>query len=715
MAHSGLGYYYNKAGLSSGDLSCWFNFNNSGNTNAQLGSGGLLFYGSTGSVWSSLGSGLFSGQSAEITGSQFSLNESTTILLYSKNITGNCVLFSSLRSGSSVSGFSITINDANKIQVSSYDSIENEFIVNTSDMSLARNNGLIITKADNIVNIGKFNFAEKSITSNAYSFPIGCNTESSSITIASGNWFPDGVTFNNFTGYLDELLIINRSLPDEVNSELFKSFYKYEPVNSFSVISENDSYSYSNLNTVTSPMWEELQSGALDYINSNIFNKTGIGTIRVVSSGTVINGTGYVSGSLSGQVSLQTGYYRSITGSGVTGFSSSGLVPSASGITGYIDIDLYPITVFNSGDIYQLSAQSGLIGATDWVSEFTDPLYGPIVTTELITGSEASNTLTNFSYIITGLSGNSTYTHIADYTNNGSDNIIIAHELNHSSIFGSFRAFKTTQILYQTSTIESSEDLSFKNLFKYDGVVLLNSIQSGDLLNLVEFDSSGSLGLNQSLYPDLVSGLFFINSPNTEHIDDSIFYQNGVFQNRDDKLSGIFSGEGYFLSGNFLNSDSFIDRKDFGIVDRALSINTISKVIEDSVYGSGLVFFSGLGSEANAFNNLIFLNGIKLCPTVDYNYISNRAGSVRWSNNNFSGTSGVLSLVLSSGTGNLSLTNREYSFNNSITGNINQNQSLLFYNRLKQKIGVDYLEISSLDLIYNLSGFYSTTLEEFFI
>lgn len=749
MAHSGLGYYYNKAGLSSGDLNFWFNFNYSGNTNAQLGSGGLSFNGSTGQIWSSIGSGLFSGQSATITGNIPINNELSAIIIYSKPVTGNCVLFSSLESGSSISGFSVCINDANKVQIAAYDIENSSLVVNTCPFSLSQGNCLVISKADNIFSLGKFNFAEKEINYKTYTFPDGCNTSGNTINLASGSWFPSTTNFNSFTGYIDEFLLINRTITETSSSEILKSFYKYEPVSTFSIINEDDSYSYSNLNTITNPIWEEMQSGALDYINTNIFNKTGVGSIRVTSSGTIVNGTAYVSGSLSGEVSLQTGYYRSVTGSGVTGYSSSGTIVTASGITGYVDIDLFPITVFNSGDIYQLSAQSGIVGPTAWQNVFTDPLYGTIVTQELITGSETSAVSTNFSFTIPDLipisgsflsledgsgfllgegsslfvlegeesssSGDATYVHIANYTNNGSDNIVIAHDLSYSSTSGSFRAFKTTQILYSSLTVESSDDVNFKNLFKYDGAIMVNPIQSGDLLDLYDISASGTSLTNSSLYSDLASGLFYIDTNDTIRDSDLLFYFNGVYQNKNDLLSGTYSGSGYFIKSNILNTQILADRQDIGVADIVSNVNTVKKVLINYNMNSGDILFTDLLSQANAFNHLVFLNGVKLCPIVDYDYVFSSRGSIRCINNNFSGVSGILSLVSNSGSGDLSISRKSYSYDNSITGNIYENNSLLFLNRLKQKIGVDYLEISSLDLIYGLTGFYESNLEEIFI
>lgn len=705
MANSGLQYYFNKAGLSTGDVACWFNFNSVGDLNSSIADSRLEVYGSTGSFWNTLGSGFFSGNYASIEDDNIDHSNFSSFLIYNKLKSGKAVLLSSLESGvSGVSGFILGVNDANKLQISCFDQENNYLLTNTSNISLSRCNGLFLSKTDNVFSISKFNFSDKTISEDVYTFPDTCDTDSNSILFGSGSWSPAGSSFGIFTGYLDELLIINRNIYKDSASEIFKSFYKNEPTSSIKIISENDSYSYSNVNTVNQVIWEEMQSGALDYISTNIFNKTGIGSIRVTSVGSVVSGTGYVAATLTGSVSLQTGYYVDVTGSGVTGYSSSGLIPTASGITGYVDVSLYPIAVFKSGDIYEIAGKSGVIGPTQSGSYFTDPLYGPIITQQLITGAPPSYTNLTFSYIITGLGGNCTYTHIADYSNNGSDNIVISHDLTYSSSVGTFRAFKNTQILYNMVFEEAGDDIDFIKQFNYDGVCFVSPMINGDLLDALYFSFSGDNKFNEEIPVNLTSGLFHYNGLNTGDAD-LILFQNGVFQYSKAFLTGDYSSGGYFLNNQLIISNDSIDRNDLGNIDELSGINSVRKFINLSgINGSGYLLSSGIGTGLNDSNSIVFINGLKLSRNIDYYYSGISGGSFITSNNNLSGVSGFCFILSPTGSGNITLTNSSGD-KNFVTGNFGQSSSLLFYNRLRQKLNIDYLETCSLDLIYNFSGF----------
>lgn len=705
MANSGLQYYFNKAGLSTGDVACWFNFNSSGDLDSSIANSRLEVYGSTGSFWNTLGSGFFSGNYASIEDDNIDHSNFSSFLVYNKTKSGKAVLLSSLESGASgISGFVLGVNDANRLQISCFDQQNNYLLTNTSSISLSRCNGLFLTKTDNVFSIGKFNFSDKTISEDVYIFPDTCETDSSSVLFGSGAWSPSGSSFGVFTGYLDELLLINRNIYKDSVTEIFKSFYKNEPTSSIQIISENDSYSYSNANTVNQVIWEEMQSGALDYISTNIFNKTGIGSIRVTSVGSVVSGTGYVSATLTGSVSLQTGYYVDVTGSGVTGYSSSGLIPTASGITGYVDVSLYPIAVFKSGDIYEIAGKSGVLGPTQYGSYFTDPLYGPIVTQQLVTGAPPAYTNLTFSYIITGLGGDCSYTHIADYSNNGSDNIVIAHDLTYSSLLGNFRAFKNTQILYDTVVEESEDDYDFINQFNYDGVSFLSPLSSGDYLELLSVSFTGENKFNKDIPVDLTSEHFIYNGDITGD-SNVLFFYNGAYQYNNSFLTGSASGSGYYFENQSIISDQVIDRNDIGTIDSLSGINTVKKFINlSSVNGSGHLLSSEIGMESGAENSIVFLNGVKLRKNLDYSYSGISGGSLLWAHDDFSGVSGFCFILSSSGSGDL---NSASTFNsqNFVHGDFKQSSSLLFYNGLRQKLNIDYLETCNLDIVYNFSGF----------
>lgn len=730
MAHSGIGYYYNSARLSTGDLQCYFDFNTFGSQTSTLSGNSFSLSGNTGNFWSSSGSGYFSGTILLVTGLDLFRSQFTSVLINNKNNSQDSILLSTMESGSNgVSGFILGINDANKLYLTAYDSNINQYITNTASFQLGVQNGITVSKLENIFTLGKFNFFERELYTEVFSFSFNCNTNFSKVCLGGGSGLPLNISNNFYNGYIDEFLLTNQNLTENSIEELFKGFYKQEPTTEYLLVGEYDSYNYSNLNNITSPVWEELQSGALDYIRTNIFNTTGIGTIRVTNSGTIVNGTGYVSGVLSGSVSLQTGYYTIVTGSGITGYTTSGMVASASGITGYVDIDLYPITVFTSGNIYQLTAQSGVSGITEWTSVFSGPLYETILTNEFVEEAVTSDYLLNFSYVITGLTGDATYLHLADYSNNGNDNIIISHDLTYTGLGSSFRAFKRTQLEYRSGYIEHEDDNSFIDQFKMDGVVLIQPIQSGDTLDLVYQRYSGINNYNKYFGHSLASGNFaYTGSLDT---DDVYLFINGVYQHPNRLYEDVWNGTGidilysgseqwivdtsfsgdYDLTGGLFYTENLYDRNDNAVIDNIPLLNIINNkqyVTGESEFISGYDLASGT---SGYMNSLFFINGVKLLSGVDYMY-NTGSSTYELFNNNYSGVTGVLFAVALTGTGNITSVDNIINYSNFVSGAVPDGGSLLFYNGLRQKLNIDYIEVSNLDLIYNLNGFFNIETEQ---
>ena len=708
MARTGLSYYYNRANLSNDDIAFYYDFNTSGSTASSITGSGFSVVGNTGSFWSSSGSGFFSGTILKPNTNSANYDNFSSIIVFERNVGGNAVLLSTLQSGiGGISGFVLGLNDANKAYLTCYDQENKYYITNTTNLTLGRKNALSSNKSNNIFSLGKFNFFNQDLDEEMHIFPSDCNTDFSSLFFGglSGNGL--GLSDRQYTGHIDEILFLNTNISEDSIKQLYKGFYKYEPYISEVIISETDSYTYPEYGSVSNPVWEEMQSGALDYISNNIFNTTGIGSIRVVSSGTISGGTGYVSGNLSGTVSLKSGYYEVTTGTRVTGYSWSGQVPSASGITGYVDVSIFPITVFSSGSIYQLSAQSGVSGVTEWTPVFSGALYETIVSTGFIEDTLNSNYSLNFSYTIPNLSGNSEYLHIADYSNNGNKNIVISHDLTYSGNSGvNFRAFKTTQLLYGSGTTEGNNDINYISGFMLDGVLMNDPISSGDILELIDlrFDLN-NFNFNKKNNLDLVSGLFSYTG-NIDYENDSSLYFNGVFASQSE----------YFLNNNYFNTSTLYDRSDSSISDISSGVSTFltSQQIGSptSLSGKAIVVSAGASGATNRY--FVFFNGLKLIRTIDYNSSSISGGSLIFSNNYFSGVTGLLetySLIDGSGIFINSQTNK-ISYQNSANTGIVDSNSLLFYNRLRQELNVDYIETSSIDLVYNLTGFYNKNLTQ---
>lgn len=716
MAHSGIGYYLNKEYLSSDDLEFSFNFNTSGNYTSFSGDRTFSLTGNTGNFWQNSGSGYFSGTKLIVNSGDFDQDNFTLFLIYNKIKTGQCELLSTKSSGPLFSGFALGIDDANNLNISVYDPVNTVSIINTFDFSLGRNNAICLSKNLNSFTVSKLNLTNGEINSQQKVFPYYCETASDKIYIDSG-----------FVGYIDEFHLIRNNLDEKSIKSLFESFYKTEPILNYSLISEYDTYTYSNLSNVYQPIWEELQSGALDYIRTNIFNKTGIGSIVVTNSGSVINGTGYVSGNLSGIVSLFTGYNEVTTGTRVTGYTTSGQVAIESGIVSYVDIDLYPITVFTSGNIYQVVGKSGITGYTQWSSVFSGPLYETYTTTGFVEETLSTSYSLNFSYVITGLTGNATYLHLASYANNGNDNILINQDLTYTGNNTSFRAIKSTQLNYGNSWTEGTLDTGYINLFSMDGVTFNYPIKTGDFIELFDQNYTGYNYYNQKQNHSLASGFFGYTG--ILDTDDIFIFINGVYQLSDrlyEKIyvspgeelwissgeplliNSTFSGD-YDLSGNFFITDVKYDRNDRDIFDKIeyLNIFKIKKYITgSSEFVSGYSLNTGSSSEASS---LFFINGVKLISGVDYSYYS---GGYRLITDSFSGVTGNLVGVSPSGLGNINININTGTYSNSITGSLNENSSILFYNRLRQILNIDYIETSSLNLNHNVGYFYEQTLNE---
>lgn len=727
MARTGLGYYYENAGLSTDDLMFYFDFAISGGRDSSLVTNSFSLSGNTGSFWaSSSGSGLFSGTILSVNTINWDSDNLTTILINKKTTSGAAILVSTLQSGgSSISGFVLGVNDANKLFVTAYDTETEAYVTNTASFNLGRSNGLSLSKNSNLFTLGKFNFFERELYTELYNFPLTCNTNSNLFCVGGGSGLPSNYQNRFYTGYIDEILLHDKNISENSIESIFKGFYKVEPTYSYGIVSETDSYQYSNLNPITRPIWQEMQSGALDYVRNNIFNTTGIGKIRVISSGSIINGTGYVSGNLTGYTSSQTGYTQVTTGSGVTGFLTSGNVAAASGIVSYVDVTLYPITVFTSGNIYQITAESGISGVTRWTPVYSSPVYQVTETTGFVATTVRSYYGLSFSYTITGMSGNASYVHVADYSNNGNDNILIAHDLNYTGYGTNFRAFKNTNIKYDWFYTENADDTNYINQFNMDGVTMSSPLRTGECLELVYYTATGTGDYNKPQSLSLVSGLFSYGDKETDS-DDSFFFINGVYQHPNrlyedvwvytgvDILSesGIswivnttFSGD-YDLNSGYFVTENLYNRNDVGISDNYTVLNLIQR--KGYISGNGLTGNFPLSTGSN--HALFFINGIKLASGVDYTYSPANTGYLI-SGNGLSGVTGVLWQISSSGTGSFTLNNSVITGRNSITGTVPEFGSLLFYNGLRQNLNIDYIETSNLDLVHNLNGLYEIETE----
>lgn len=206
-ANSGLLYTYDLLGLDWDSYKIHFTFEeNSGvkimNYAAPSISGELS---SVGGFHTTLGTGLFSGQSLTIkNGSGCESTDWTQIFLYSRSGFGSSggVLFDSFRTGSTKSGYAIGINDANSFYFQSFDN-EGE-LVKTSRLSYADANCAAVVKTRNLINFYKLNPRTLELESDSHTINGDYVLFSDKMALGSGQ--------SPFKGNLDEYVFISEGL-----------------------------------------------------------------------------------------------------------------------------------------------------------------------------------------------------------------------------------------------------------------------------------------------------------------------------------------------------------------------------------------------------------------------------------------------------------------------------------------------------------------------
>lgn len=232
--------------------------------------------------------------------------------------------------------------------------------------------------------------------------------------------------------------------------------------------------------------------------------------------------------------------------------------------------------------------------------------------------------------------------------------------------------------------------------FRYDEVSYLRKIDSNDFNTLFRF-TNNKKGINKVADFDLISNNFELDSV---YVDSGIqIYLNGVQQsNQGFTVTGNIYNQGVVISGSYYLDDFAVQSTGFYEATDLMLYDVISGQKQRA-------FITGMGvsgrAEAVTLNtgSIVFLNGILINSGTNY---LNNGGIFRWNSNIYSGITGALSVFqldqpYTKLTGILGL-----------TGDYPLGASMLYLNGQRQRVEIDYVQNSTIDLIsqsglYNLS------------
>ncbi len=218
--HSGFLFLYDALGLDRDSYRVHYRFEQSGVINnsapdfPQL--SGVLS--SIGNFFSHSETGFFTGQALNIQNATgLSSDFWTHIFLLEKTGAGKGVLFDSLQTGEIYSGYSIGINDNNRLYFESYDS--SGPFSRTSNLVLGKRNLVAVTKTNNLLSFYSSDFNNDNILADSFIINGNFVLPSSKGTIGTG--LSQTIERTPFTGYLDEYIYINDALSPFTLKTLF--------------------------------------------------------------------------------------------------------------------------------------------------------------------------------------------------------------------------------------------------------------------------------------------------------------------------------------------------------------------------------------------------------------------------------------------------------------------------------------------------------------
>jgi len=188
------------------------------------------------------GSLYFDGDSKlDINLNNFVTNEFTLVLCYEKETSGNGVLFSSIKTGSSGQyyGFNIGVNDYNNLLIEYYDTSGELRYISTRNR-LDTKGSIIIKGFNQNLDILYYNAAQDNLALENFSILKDRNISTTgSFTLGSGNYS----YLNNYKGYISDFVFMNKNLVESEANNLLDLFF-YDLTSGYSFNRTSETYSY---------------------------------------------------------------------------------------------------------------------------------------------------------------------------------------------------------------------------------------------------------------------------------------------------------------------------------------------------------------------------------------------------------------------------------------------------------------------------------------
>lgn len=229
---TGFGYFYEDVlGLDPANVICAYDFHiQSGNqipTQSWTTNGVNGTVNSSGNFYSTSGSGAFNGTNYIHINSGFNLDSWTVFFTYQKLLSGRDEILLSTITGNSLSsqsGFQIAINQANKLYIEYGNNISGPQIFTFSEI-LGDKNMISVSRSDSTIFFNYFDCNSKQSTVQLNDIFQNYFIDSTQFYIGgrpnSSYWSPS----NNFSGYMDNFVLVSGNLDQNYVQILYSGFY----------------------------------------------------------------------------------------------------------------------------------------------------------------------------------------------------------------------------------------------------------------------------------------------------------------------------------------------------------------------------------------------------------------------------------------------------------------------------------------------------------
>jgi hypothetical protein len=308
-------------------------------------------------------SGNFAHGSLRITGVDLFAEDFTFLVSQEQTgISGNGAIFSCLNYGSQTSGYTFGINDANRMYFEYFNNDTDHFTVRTSSLRLSDKNIMGFKKTDNDLYFLLYNNGRKTFLSDY-------KTINSQNILPSNTFFVgSGENSKTYSGFMDELVYIKQPISNIDLSILGSGFWADNISGNFNLLQSGVTggiSGYDNFITgITGIISQEnilvgtgSETGAVDVYEYEI--QTGV----LGSQETFLEFIGnlpkkieeiddipvYREAIKTTEVTGVTGVVRRFSGVDIAGLTSSSLIYEVSGITGFTSSGLISVPIFNTG------------------------------------------------------------------------------------------------------------------------------------------------------------------------------------------------------------------------------------------------------------------------------------------------------------------------------------------------------------------------------